>query len=145
MDRYYTSIDTVKYLNRKGFEVLGTVMKNRARLTEDMSYQIDNLAKGDSLFYCSQDKTLLLTIWRDSKVAYLLSNNGDNTTGETLRHYKHTDSNITYQRKVVECPNTIKEYSQSARGVDYLDQMASYYSTDIRSNKWYMSIVQGSE
>jgi len=58
-------------------------MKNRARLTEDMSYQIDNLAKGDSLFYCSQDKTLLLTIWRDSKVVYLLSNNGDNTTGET--------------------------------------------------------------
>ena len=141
MDRFYTSIDTVEYLNDNGFEVLGAVMKNRARLSKEIEELTKKFSSGDNSFFCSLNKKLLLTVWKDIKIVFLFSNIGDNKLGKTRRSYKPTGSNIIYQRKIVDCPNTILNYSDSARGVDYLDQMMSYYSPIMRSRKWYIAIL----
>lgn len=141
MDRFYTTLSTVSNLTEKGFEVLACITKNRAKLTSKMQNEIDELQKGESKFYCSTNNEMLLTVWSDSKMVYLVSNIGTNSVGEVSRNIKQRDSFLPYEKDIISSPNTIKDYSKSARGVDYLDQMMSYYSTASRSKKWYMSIV----
>jgi len=106
-----------------------------------MQNEIDELQKGESKFYCSTNNEMLFTVCSDSKMVYLVSNIGTNSVGEVSRNIKQRDSFLPYEKDIISCPNTIKDYSKSAHGVDYLDQMMSYYSTASRSKKWYMSIV----
>ena len=143
MDRFYATIDTIQCLTDAGFGVYGAVMKNRARLSEDIKNQPKDLRKGESLFYCPSNKDILFTIWRDSKILHLVSNIKDNKTSEIFRRQEVKDSNTglkTIIKSAQSCPNNVKNYSKFSRGVDYLDQMISYYSNEIMSNNWYTSI-----
>jgi len=141
MDRFYTTLSTVSNLTQKGFEVLAAITKNRAKLSYKIENEIAELQKGESKFFCSTNNKLLLTVWSDSKIVYLISNIGTSSVSEVSRNCKQRETFLPYEKNIVNCPNTIKDYSKSARGVDYLDQIMSYYSTASRSKKWYMSIV----
>jgi len=137
MDRLYTSLSMIQHLTNRGFETIGTVMKNRASLNDDITSMLKELLKGHSKFYCSNDKKMMLTLWKDSKIVLVLSNTGNNSTGET-RRYSRAHGSLP---QTVSIPNIIKEFAKSSRGVDYLDQMMSYYSSETKSRKWYMAVV----
>ena len=64
MDRFYTTIDIVEYLNQMGFRIVGTIMKNRTRLLESAQSQISKLEKGKVLFFHYIDKKMLLRVWK---------------------------------------------------------------------------------
>jgi len=138
MDRFYTTLDVVDYLGKHDFGVYGMIMKNRGKLSDQMQLEIGSLAMHESLFYKSLKRNILLTVWRDSKVLHLVSNIGDDSIGITQRRIKKSES---YTREEVPCPNTVKTYSQTSRGVDLLDQMIGYYNANIRLKKWYKSII----
>jgi len=61
----------------------------------------------------------------------LASNISNNEINEVYRNSKPNDKNLVYEKEKLDCPNNIRKYAQSSRGVDYLDQMMSYYSTEI--------------
>ena len=93
MDRFYTSLDVVRYLTRNNFGIYGAIMKNRVRLATDMQNEIEKLEKHGALFYTSSDHSMLLTIWRDSRID-LVSNVGQNTLSVKERNCKNVSSNI---------------------------------------------------
>ena len=147
MDRFYTTYSAVQYLTENDFGVYGAAMRNRINLNQEMKNQIKTLKKHESLFYTSICKSMLLSVWYDSKVVYLLSNIGDNNFAEIQRkkkikeHELTSNTQATFRISNITCPNTIKRYSQTSHGVDFLDQMISYYQSDNKSRKWYMPIV----
>ena len=104
MDRFYTTLETISTLSELGFRVFGMITKNRARLTENITLSSKKLHRGNALFYCSNDKKTLLTIWKDTKLVHLVSNFGDNTFGETQRRIKARDSDLS--EITVTRPNT---------------------------------------
>ena len=101
-----------------------------------MIFEIDSLSKHPSLFYTSVDKHHLLTVWRDSKVILLVSNIGSNSISKTTRKLGQEASST-----MVPCPENIIKYSETARGVDLMDQMIGYYHVELRSKKWYKPII----
>ena len=139
MDRFYSTIDVAEYLNDAGFRMVGTIMKNRTRLEEGQHIQIKFLEKGESIFYFSKNKKFLLTVWKDSSAVHIISNVGNTLIGEVERRSK--EAKETGYIQTITCPNNVKLYSSSSRGVDKLDQMISYYNMNIKSRKWYVSIV----
>jgi len=100
-----------------------------------MKLEIASLSKHQSLFYSSKDKHIL-TVWRDSKILYLLSNNGSNSISETQRK-----NSTETQGLMVPCPDNTIHYSQLSRGVDLLDQMREDENVERRSRKLYKPIV----
>lgn len=142
MDRFYTTIDVVNHLSDNGFGVFGAITKNRARLSPNIEEKTKALEKGQALFYYSNDKKLLMTIWKDSKVIHLVSNRGNSVMAKVERKCKAKGTNEEgVNVEEITCPKNIKLYSNYARGVDYMDQRISYYLPEVRSRKWYMPIL----
>ena len=120
MGGFYTTLTIVEHLTNNGFEVLGTITSNRAKLSQEIKDKSQKLKKGESNFYCSSSNKILLTVWRDSKVVYLASNISNNEINEVYRNSKSNDKNLVYEKEKLDCPNNIRKYAQSSRGVDYL-------------------------
>jgi len=142
MDRFYTTLDAVKNLLDQNFHVFAAITQTRARLTVEMKDLAKKLKRGEALFYCSNDRKLLLTIWKDSKVVYLVSNRGDDSMGTTERRCKSpTPNSNQIEKNIITRPNNMRQYSLYACGVDYMDQRISYYLPEICSRKWYMPLM----
>jgi len=71
MDRFYNSIDVIQYLSRTKVGAYGAVMKNRAKMTENMQNEINALEKHETLFYVSSDHNILFTIWRATQKSFI--------------------------------------------------------------------------
>ncbi|KAL4501545.1 hypothetical protein ABPG72_018596 [Tetrahymena utriculariae] len=129
-DRFYTTTNVIQQLSHNGFYALGMCMKNRIKSNETITEKQKKIEKHESVFYVNKQKDLLLTIWRDTKVLNLITNFGNNSV-ETITRQQN-ESKIS-----VNCPQIIKQYQSSSKGVDYLDQMIQYYNHEIRSKKWH--------
>jgi len=109
MDRFYSSIDVIKDLTRRGFGVYATIKKNRVRANQEMKNEFKRLKQGKSSFYIFEDEKILLTCWKDSKLLLLISNTGDDNLVNVTRNKNiKQDGNINYRRTEVECPENIK-------------------------------------
>jgi len=53
MGGFYTTLTIVEHLTNNGFEVLGTITSNRAKLSQEIKDKSQKLKKGESNFYCS--------------------------------------------------------------------------------------------
>ena len=133
---FYTALDVVVFLSNNDFRVYGTMMKNRAMVRGNMMLRISSLEKYESLFYNFLDNRMLLTVQKDSKTVFLISNLGNDSLGKAQRNEKVTESRgISYEAKFIDCPNTILKYSETSREVDLLDQMISCYNINLRTKK----------
>ena len=142
MDRYYSTLDVIKDLTRRGFGVYATIKGNRIKANSNMKKELKNIKQGESRFYIFEDEKMLLTCWKDSKLVVLISNTGDDNI-VTITRNKNIKQNgdICYKRLEVECPENITTYSKNARGIDKFDQIISYYTVDHKSVKWYLRII----
>ena len=50
----------------------------------------------------------------------MASNISNNEINEVYRNSKPNDKNLVYEKEKLDCPNNIRKYAQSSRGVDYL-------------------------
>jgi len=138
MDRFYTTLNVVKYLSNNNFGVYGSIINSRAKISQKIKEEINMLQKYESKFYVSSNNDMLLTVWKDTKIVHLVSNLGNSLESEIERKQKGALPGENLIK--ASCPSTIQTYSKNARGVDLLDQMISYYSVDVKSKKWYKSI-----
>ena len=120
-DNYYTSIDLALALTEKQIGLTGTIRSNRRRLPENIM-KIKKIEKGKSLVARSGNIQFLR--WKDKKDVYMVSTVYD-----------------AFRNNTSEKPNMIQEYNNHMRGVDRGDQMASYYSFDHRSIKWWKRVL----
>ena len=134
MDRFYTTLNVVKYLSNNNFGVYGSIINSRAKISQKIKEKINILQKYELKFYISSNNDMFLTVWKDTKI---------------VKHRENLENEIERKQKgalpgenliKASCPSTIQTYSKNARGVDLLDQMISYYSVDVKSKKWYKSI-----
>ena len=141
MDRFYSSPQVFKVLQGMGIGAVGTCMSNRLQFTDDFKTSISQMIPNEYRYF--QSNEMLLTIWRDSKIVYLLS------TVDQIRQTRVTrrkrKANITEENsevmETINMPSSIFNYNRLAKGVDILDQYLNYYLFPHRSMKWYFRIA----
>jgi hypothetical protein len=74
MDSFFSSPTICRYLDSKGFSVIGMVNNNRKGLSTEFKNKI--LEKGETSFY--ENKEQFFVAWKDKRQISLLSNIKDN-------------------------------------------------------------------
>ncbi|XP_046406430.1 piggyBac transposable element-derived protein 4-like isoform X1 [Ischnura elegans] len=126
-DRFYTSPELARELEKIGTALVGTVMKNRRGLPREWKNLI--LQKGEQIFRRSEN--LLAICWKDKRPVYMLST-------------RHTAQMITYQTKrgtEKTKPACVLDYNQNKAGVDLTDQLMSYGVFDHKTVKWWKKLT----
>ena len=145
IDRFYTSIDVMKELDKMDLFITGTCMTNRVPKElqiANSSRESKNMNRGDHTFHKytyvdSDDKVheYGLTVWKDSKMVYLLSNTWNNNDVTTCKR-RSTDGLITVTRPVV-----VEKYNTYMGGVDVADQRRLHCnSTIMGQNRWWLKL-----
>ena len=89
--------------------------------------------RGESIF--RQRNQLVVSVWRDQKLVYLMSTNAQADGGTTVRRKSRDGS--TQQ---VSCPQSVALYNQFMSGVDKSDQLRHYYPVRCKTRKFYKYI-----
>lgn len=150
MDRFYITPQLLNDLKNLSIAVCGTVQVNRLQLTAETQDFISTLDDKEIIWYeIPQD--LLLCVWKDHKMVYLLSNFHsikEVTTERVLskKDYKKQsqtqdfESEGPYPKEKIRIPSSVFDYNKGMRGVDVLDQLSSYYGVQLVSKRWYIKV-----
>lgn len=122
-DNWYSSIQLVQELDKKGLTYVGTLKKNKIEVPQ--VFLADKNKEEKSVMYGFTEKiTLLSYVPKKSKAVLLVS---------SMHFGPETDSDTGK-------PEIIAEYNRTKGGVDTLDQMCSNYSTQRRCRRWPLTI-----
>lgn len=138
-DNWYTSLQLMAELHKKGILPLGTV--NRKRLPNHDLPNAGQMTKKGRGFSVEkvvevEDVDISVVTWLDNKVVNFASTYvGKYPEGEVQR--------FSRKKKIFEtvpCPKAVLIYNRYMGGVDLLDSMLGYYRIKVRSKKWYHKI-----
>lgn len=132
-DNFYTSIGLAEeLLSRKTF-LCGTIRTNRKGLPRALL--MTRLKKGQ---ICGKmnNKGVRIIKWVDKRPVTMIStiNNHNTEIIDTGRKRWGSGENIKK-------PRCILMYNATKKGIDYSDQMSSYYTTLKRGIKWYRKVI----
>ncbi|XP_063878299.1 piggyBac transposable element-derived protein 2-like isoform X1 [Scylla paramamosain] len=136
-DNWFSSLDLVIELHKKGIYTLGTVRQNRlkgCRLIDDK--RMKKLGRGtyDEKSATVEGIEVDVLKWCDTKcVTFISTYAAGDPPGVAERWSKKEKQFID-----VACPNVVLEYNKFMGGVDLLDGLVSYYRTKLKSKKYYM-------
>lgn len=138
-DNWFTSLDLMVEMDKKGILPLGTVRANRLP-GANLPSQKDLCKKGRGssveLETTVNEQVVTAVSWLDNKVVNMCSTYvGVNPTGTVQRFNR--------KKKCYEeltCPRAVLLYNRHMGGVDTLDSMLGYYRIKVRSKKWYMRV-----
>lgn len=123
-DNWFSSVEVVNELRKKGITYLGTVKKNKREIPPQFLPN-RNREVNSYLHGFNEDKmTLLSYVTRKSKCVILLS---------SMHHSPAFDNE---QRK----PEMVVDYNSTKGGVDSLDQKCANYTAGRRTRRWPMAI-----
>lgn len=135
VDNWYTSLQLMANLHKRGILPLGTIQLRRAPNINISKKDLEKKQRG----YCSEkivsvhDVQLSVTNWVDNKAVSLCSSFvGKEPMGVVKRYSKQQKSRVD-----VPCPKAVTIYNKNMGGVDLLDAMLGFYRIKIRSKKWY--------
>lgn len=135
VDNWYTSLQLMAILHKKGIMPLGTIQLRRAPNINITKKTLERKERG----YCSEktvvvdDVQLSVTNWVDNKAVSLCSSFvGKEPMGVVKRYSKKHKYRVD-----VPCPKAVSIYNKYMGGVDLLDAMLGFYRIKIRSKKWY--------
>ena len=137
-DNFFTSLDLVRHLQKKGIRYTGTARDNRIgkpclRTNDDMGH---TSVKRGEVDYCASDDGIIALKWKDNKVVTLLSNDkGVAPMGTVKRYCKDTK-----KRDPISCPSVILSYNAHMGGIDKSDMLVSLYKTPMKSKRWYLRL-----
>jgi DNA polymerase III subunit epsilon len=145
IDRFYTSLDLMKQLDKVDLYVTGTVMKNRVPkdlVIAKTSQQFKNMNRGDftkhKYNYVAENGKVIsygLVCWKDRDIVYCLTSNSN--TNEVGNCYRRTMNG----RVLLERPKVIEEYNMHMGGVDLADQKRLHAnSTIMGQNRWWLKL-----
>jgi Transposase IS4 len=145
VDRFYTSIDLLKEMDKLGLYVTGTCMRNRLPkevILPKKSKEYKDMQRGDfkTNVYKYKDsegneKVYGLVCWKDRDMVYCLTNSiGTEATGVAYRR-------VTGGRICIQRPKVIEMYNQYMGGVDLADQRRLHCnSTIMGGHRWWLKI-----
>jgi Transposase IS4 len=145
VDRFYTSINLMKELDKLQLYVVGTVMRNRIpnELTiAKNSNTFKSMSRGDCTnhTYTYKDdnnnvRTYGLVCWKDRDMVYCLSNNFGTDIFDSCRRRSSTGL-LRLNR-----PAVIGEYNRYMGGVDLSDQRRLHCnSTIMGQHRWWLKL-----
>jgi DNA polymerase III epsilon subunit-like protein len=147
IDRFYTSIDLLKAMDKINIFVTGTCMKNRIprQLTiAKSSREFKGMERGQNkrhLYSYNTDEgesiQYGLVCWKDRDIVYCLTSchpTGDESTGSCVRRSSEG-------LKLLQRPAVIGEYNKYMGGVDLADMRRLHCnSTIMGQNRWWLKI-----
>lgn len=129
-DRFFTSVDLMIDLNKKGQGACGTVMPNRKKMPpgiKNLKLKEDHQSK---TYQSTTFPNLLCTAWLDKKQIIMLSTNAKNEFC-TVNRRKGAE------KLAVTSPICFSNYNKNMGGVDLADQRRKYYTMSRKSSKWW--------
>ena len=131
-DNFFTSINLLVYLLKNGTYASGTLRTNRVGFPCQLKQFIKKglPKRGDNIIV--QSGPVAVSIWQDTKHVFsAFTNTQPNSIVTVTRKQKNgSQSHFT-------CPEGVQLYNKYMGGVDRNDQMRSYSSIRLRSNKYY--------
>ena len=137
-DNYFTSLDLVRHLQKKGIRYTGTARDNRIgkpclKTNEAMGQK--SVKRGE-VDYCSSDDGIVALKWKDNKVVTVLSSDrGVEPMGKVKRYCKETK-----KKEPIPCPSVILSYNAHMGGIDKSDMLVTLYKTPMKSKRWYLRL-----
>lgn len=123
-DNYFSSLELVQELNKRGFTYVGTLRKNKREIPQDF---LSNTKRpvGSTLYGFSDEKvTLISHVPKKNKSVVLLS---------TMHYSKEMDPDSGL-------PEIIAFYNTTKGGVDCLDMKCANFTSGRRTRRWPLAI-----
>jgi hypothetical protein len=145
IDRFYTSLELVKELEKMQLHVTGTMMSNRipaeVRIAK-RSRDYKEMQRGDHkmhVFEYRKDNGELskmgLVCWKDRDVVYCVTN-ACNTASSSHCYRRSQSGRICISR-----PTVIGEYNNNMGGVDVADQIRLHSNSSIKGlHRWWLKL-----
>ncbi len=138
-DNYYTSLDLVVHLAKRGIYSLGTIRRNRVPQNK-MPTEADMKKRGrgasEEMVANVDGVDVSLVLWQDNKTVSLMSTLTGAQPVSTVQRYDRAARKTT----TVKCPDLVKEYNKHMGGVDKLDSLLGRSHCKVKSRKWYFRI-----
>lgn len=126
MDNFYNSFTLAKQLLEAKTYCSGTLRANRKQNPEDVVKQ--KLKPGETV--CRYSNEVVIGKWRDRRDVLYISTEHENDLVETFN--KRGQSKLK--------PKPIAEYNRFMSGVDFQDQIMSYYPFTRKTIRWYKKL-----
>ena len=145
IDRFYTSIDLLKELDKMKLYAVGTCMKNQLPkevVINKRSNEFRAMQRGDykyHLYEYKKENNVLwnygLVCWKDWDIVYALTNCEDTTKkGSCFRRSAHG-------RICIERPKVIEKYNANMGGVDLADMRRMHCNSTIMGlHRWWLKL-----
>jgi hypothetical protein len=131
-DNFYTGIPIAEELLKHKTRLCGTINVNRKGLPKDLGKT--TLKKGESKGFKCQHGTKVMK-WKDKRVVTMISTEVHHDS-KLINTGKRNRKNEAIMK-----PRCVLDYNSVKKGVDYSDQMSSYYTTLRKSLKWYKKVA----
>lgn len=122
-DNWFTSVELVDHLKKKGLTCVGTLKKNKREIPKEF-LPSKQREIGSTLYGFTGQNTLLSHVPRKAKAVILLS---------SMHHAEATDESTGK-------PEIIQFYNTTKGGVDEIDKKCSIYTCSRRTRRWPMVI-----
>lgn len=122
-DNWFSSIDLVHELSKRGLTYVGTLRKNKREIPKEF-LPAKQREEGDILYGFTNDMTLVSFVPKKCKAVLLVS---------SMHHTPATDPET-------QKPEIITFYNSTKGGVDALDEKCTVYSTSRRTRRWPLAI-----
>lgn len=132
LDNWYSSPALFSRLHKQKNNVIGTVRLNRKYLPTVTKKSLKKIGKGEVATVSSD--TMAFMLWRDKKVASMLSTSETDELVDTGKVDKKTGEP---QFK----PKCVIEYNDNMGGVDRCDQIIAPYEITRKTPRWYQKIA----
>lgn len=131
VDRFYTSVRLVKYLQQRNIDLTGTLNVGRQQLPQALKSL--NLEKFEARFWHHQSEDFVVCAWRDKKAKQFVALISSVYKNEVINRQRKNES--------IRIPLMIASYNESMGAVDRFDQFTGYYSIVSRkSYKWWKKV-----
>ena len=136
-DNWFTTLDLLLYLKRRGILACGTIRKNRLQgcpLASDKEMKKEG--RGSVDFKCDMNSGLIVSKWYDNSSVHLASNFvGVEPMMQVSRWCSKEKAKVA-----VQCPKIVMCYNGGMFGVDLADMLISLYRITVKTKRWYVKI-----
>lgn len=122
-DNWFTSIELIEYLKKKGLTCVGTMKKNKREIPKEF-LPSKHRDIGSTLYGFTSQNTLLSHVPKKNKAVILVS---------SMHHTEAIDESTGK-------PEIIEFYNKTKGGVDEIDKKCSIYTSSRRTRRWPMTI-----
>ena len=131
-DNFFSSVALLDYLFGKNIFATCTVRSSCCNLPVIASVQ-DAMARGESK-WCTRNGVGYVK-WKDTKIVHVMSTA---FSPNTILNAKRTQKDGT--SALVECPQSVVEYTKRMGGVDRFDRSRGHYSVSHKARRWWIRI-----